>query len=93
MQAGLRDRALIGLMVYSFARVGAAPAGGDGSLHRHWLAQGSGWVHPCRDQLKEWFFEFRIPIHFYPLGSAVSGFGCRGCEEKYSEYGFGSAFR
>jgi hypothetical protein len=40
-QAGLRDRALIGLMVCSFARIGAAPAGGDGSSHRHALSIGA----------------------------------------------------
>jgi hypothetical protein len=31
--AGLRDRALIGLMVYSFARIGRAPHDGRGCLH------------------------------------------------------------
>jgi integrase/recombinase XerD len=59
---GLRDRALIGLMVYSFARVGAAVAMTVGDLFQHrkrwWLRlhEKGGKRHevPCHPQLEEY---------------------------------------
>ena len=65
-QAGLRDRALIGLMVYSFARVGAALAMKREDVfvagRRHWLRlhEKGGKRHemPCHHQLEEYLLAY-----------------------------------
>lgn len=65
-EAGLRDRALIGLMVYSFARVGAALAMKREDVfvqgRRHWLRlhEKGGKRHemPCHHQLEEYLLAY-----------------------------------
>ncbi|WP_252181236.1 tyrosine-type recombinase/integrase [Azospirillum sp. B4] len=64
--AGLRDRALIGLMVYSFARVGAALGMAVGDVYvqnrRLWvrLAEKGGKAHamPCHHNLETYLAEY-----------------------------------
>ena len=64
--AGLRDRALIGLMVYSFARVGAALSMKREDVfvagRRHWLRlhEKGGKRHemPCHHQLEEYLLAY-----------------------------------
>lgn len=72
--AGLRDRALIGLMVYTFARVGAATAMRVGDVYvqgrRTWvrLHEKGGKEHemPCHHNLDEY-------LHAYMDGSQIAG--------------------
>jgi site-specific recombinase XerD len=74
---GLRDRALIGLMIYTFARVGAAIGMTVGDVYvqgrRTWirLHEKGGKVHevPCHSQLEAW-------LHAYMDGASISD--CRG---------------
>ena len=65
-QAGLRDRALIGLMVYSFARIGAALGMRVEDVYtqnrRLWvhLREKGGKAHamPCHHNLEAWLTEY-----------------------------------
>ena len=74
MSAGLRDRALIGLMVYTFARVGAATAMRVGDVYvqgrRTWvrLHEKGGKQHemPCHHNLDEY-------LHAYIEGAQLAG--------------------
>lgn len=64
--AGLRDRALVGLMVYTFARVGAAIAMTVEDIYVHGrrlhvrLREKGGKLHdmPCHHQLEEWLVAY-----------------------------------
>ena len=65
---GLRDRALIGMMVYSFARVGAVVAMKGGDLFQHrkqlWLRlhEKGGKRHevPCHPELEAYMLSRRV---------------------------------
>lgn len=69
---GLRDRALIGLMIYTFARVGAAIGMTVGDVYvqgrRTWirLHEKGGKIHevPCHRQLEAW-------LHAYVDGASI----------------------
>ena len=70
---GLRDRALIGLMIYTFARVGAAIGMAVGDVYvqgrRTWirLHEKGGKIHevPCHRQLEAW-------LQAYVVGASIN---------------------
>ncbi len=74
--AGLRDRALIALMVYSFARIGAALAMKVEDVFTQnrrlwvWLCEKGGKAHamPCHHSLEEY-------LHAYLNGTGIAGDG------------------